>query len=386
MPPRVHPSAILPAHHVLPPAADASTLSNAITAAVALDEALVAQKIPYAIVGGVAIAALLGIAVDVEKHHTVFHGTRLPARLGDPIDFITYTFARVTKDLDFDWLLATRANPLNIWQTVHGLGLLPSPSLHGQVVGHAGQVTAHAQGQFHASAGGPNGVTVHWVPQAGHGIACDVHPQTRLAGLLNFEHVNSLYAPGNHLIRRVPVADLHHNVLGHINVWQPWLLLLLKLAAWAGRTAGAEKDLLDCRMLLEASAHGQNLGLTVAELHRHWEHSLSDAGKAVLGRVRLRIGMRMEVPRLIQHMNQWEQPFVLGRAGGFGDHALDPNVARRAGIARWQTFFNTMDQILEPIPMPATVHSLAKTPDLSHSPFFPRARGAQRVVVERWYL
>lgn len=221
--------------------------------------------------------------------------------------------------------------------------------------------------------------------------------------------------------RPVPLLTRANSAFGRRST-EPWLLLLLKLLAWAGRAAGAEKDLLDCRMLLEAAAHGQNLGLTVDELHHHWEHSLSAEGKTVLLRVKGRIETRMEVPRLIQHMNQWEQPFIKGRAGGFGDHAYDPNLARRCGIQRWQTFFNTMDQILrvirrdidvgpesrsfaflsppptlpicapvqitdkssllvQPILPSTTVHNLAK------SPFFPRPRGAHRVVVERgWYL
>lgn len=99
MPPRPHPSAVLPAHHTLPTSADHGTLSNALVAAVALDQGLtrIHRGIPYAIVGGVAVAALLGITVDAEKHHTVFHGTPLPGRVGDPIDFTAYTISRVTK-------------------------------------------------------------------------------------------------------------------------------------------------------------------------------------------------------------------------------------------------------------------------------------------------
>jgi len=55
-------------------------------------------------------------------------------------------------------------------------------------------------------------------------ISCDAHEHTRLASLLNFQAVHLLYAvrtDGNDLIRRrVPVTDLHHNILGHINVWR----------------------------------------------------------------------------------------------------------------------------------------------------------------------
>lgn len=128
---------------------------------------------------------------------------------------------------------------------------------------------------------------------------------------------------------------------------EPWVLLLLKLASWGDRRADSEKDLFDCRLLLEASAHDRGLGLTLDELHHHWEQSLSDAGRGKLGKARFKIENRMEIPRLIKHMNQWEQPFIRDRDGGFGDHAYNPDAAKAAGKVRWQKFFNVMDQILQ---------------------------------------
>lgn len=64
--------------------------------------------------------------------------------------------------------------------------------------------------------------------------------------LLNYLKVDGsdLFA---HFTQLIDVGDERGFLIGPIRTWKPWLLVLLKLAAYPKRSSGSKKDLLDVR-------------------------------------------------------------------------------------------------------------------------------------------
>lgn len=87
------------------PTRNADSLSDCLTAAAGLDEGLrhyfknrvpAGEQLPYAVVGGVAVAALLGVGVSKAHHEQIYHPSHMPTR-SEELEVMLHSVGRFTK-------------------------------------------------------------------------------------------------------------------------------------------------------------------------------------------------------------------------------------------------------------------------------------------------
>ena len=95
----------------------------------------------------------------------------------------------------------------------------------------------------------PNHSHLYWKPQYPHQgniVPFDLRTaENKLLRFLPKSYAQKLYGPG--MARMVKVADGHGHLIGELQTFEPWLLVLVKLNAFTHRTSGSPKDLLDVR-------------------------------------------------------------------------------------------------------------------------------------------